>query len=218
MLVNFKTKNIKAVVFDYDNTLADESYWIKNRWKKTNQFVENKYNFFNYSQAFWENYYCNDNIFNIVNKTLNDIDANISVVDDIVNFYKKAIVNEKLFKGSIGCLNYLKKNNYLIGIITNGKKHTHEDRIKKAKLFKYIDVVLYGDEKQKPSIDLFIECANKLNIEIHNMVYIGDDYNNDYLASERAGCIPILFDNKKMNTSKNHCNKINSLKSLIKIF
>ena len=167
MLVNFKTKKIKAVVFDYDNTLADESYWIKNRWKKTNQFVEQKYNFINYSDAFWENYYCNDNKLNIVNKTLNDINADISVVDDIVDFFKKVIVNEKLFKGSIECLNYLKKNNYLLGIITNGKKCTHENRIKKAKLFKYIDVVLYGDKTQKPSIDLFIECANKLNIGIN---------------------------------------------------
>ena len=34
MLLNIDIKKVKAVVFDYDNTLVDESYWIKKDGKK----------------------------------------------------------------------------------------------------------------------------------------------------------------------------------------
>ena len=89
--------------------------------------------------------------------------------------------------------------------------------MKKANLFQFFDLIYYGDKTPKPSVKPFIKCANDLNIATENMVYVGDDYVNDYLASQNAGCIPILFDREKSCYSKNQCNKINSLKSLIEI-
>jgi putative hydrolase of the HAD superfamily len=220
MSFNINVKKVRAVVFDYDNTLVNETYWIKKRWEKTNDFVEKKYNLINYSKAFWKNFYSQDQTLktNIVDKTLSDVDANISSVNEIVRFFKEVIVEERLIKHSLECLGHLKKNNYLIGLITNGKRLTHENRLKKANLFQLFDIILYGDKTPKPSTRPFIKCADELNIDLNNMVYVGDDYINDYLASQSAGCIPILFDCEKSFTSKYQCNKINSLKSLIKIF
>ena len=49
-----RKNDIKAVIFDFDDTLVDEKFWIENRWKRTISFVENGLELKNFSRYFWK--------------------------------------------------------------------------------------------------------------------------------------------------------------------
>ena len=76
----------------------------------------------------------------LVNETLLLTGMDISIVDAVVSYFKNIIVDEKLIIGAKECLDQLKKK-YIIGLITNGKKETHEDRINRANLTRYFDII-----------------------------------------------------------------------------
>lgn len=210
-------KDIKAVIFDFDNTLVNENNWLVSRWEKTNKYVEIKYNYVNYSETFWK--VCSNKGLTypkLVNETLDLILKDYSSVNEIVNYFKCVIVDEKLNDGSVMCLVELKKK-YMLGIITNGKQETHEDRIKMAELSEYFDVVIYAYNNPKPNKEPFMQCAKKLNIDYKNFIYVGDDYNRDYLPALEVGYFPILYDPNYENNALVNCNVIHHLASLVDI-
>ena len=150
------SREIKAVIFDYDNTISDENYWEVARWEKTNKFVEEKYKYKYYSDNFWRIYSsCNNRKSNIVNDTISAIGGDINLVQKIVKYFKNVIVEEKLLDGAVECLIGLKEK-YTIGIITNGKKETHFNRIKSANITQYIDIIIYAYHNPKPSKTPFL--------------------------------------------------------------
>ena len=49
-------EQIKAIVFDFDDTLVDEKYWIIERWRKTILFAEEELNIKGFGEYFWGNF------------------------------------------------------------------------------------------------------------------------------------------------------------------
>lgn len=91
-------------------------------------------------------------------------------------------------------LDSLRKNGLLTGLITNGRASLQERKLELLGIGDCFDSIYIGGKEgvSKPSVKPFIVTAERLNISTSEMVYVGDNPENDVDASRRAGCVPIF--------------------------
>jgi putative hydrolase of the HAD superfamily len=99
----------------------------------------------------------------------------------INNIVKNATVR-KLF-------NYIKENGIKIGICSNMMHDIQLRKIHKLKLSKYIDFLVTSEEAgvEKPSLKIYDLCKKKSSHEFNQILFIGDDYINDYEIPKKLG-------------------------------
>jgi HAD superfamily hydrolase (TIGR01549 family) len=213
----YKDKKIISVVFDFDNTIVDGDYWIVERWKKTIEYVNKKYSIKNFEDTFWK-------IFNKkglyykyhVNDTLIEVSQNPSLVEDIVKYFHKTEIDDIFIKGAFDCINNIKRE-YLLGVITNGRKQTQLRRIKKAGILNYFNSIICAYDFPKPSKKPFLKCIEELGLHAENIIYIGDSYELDYLPALKIGINPILLDQKGLKEDDHMCHSVRNYKEINKI-
>ena len=209
-------KNINAVVFDFDDTLVSGSYWIEERWRKTLEYVSEEYNINNFEKLFWSIFHQKGPYYKYhVNETLSKISADINLVEDIVKYFHDVQIDDLFIEGALECLEHL-KDSYVLGIITNGRKEIQMGRINRIGISDYFSSIICAYDFPKPSKIPFDKCIEELQILPKNIIYVGDNYELDYLPALELGFNPILFNND-LNNIKSKCFHIENFKSLIEL-
>ena len=87
----------------------------------------------------------------------------------------------------------LRQKGYLVGIITNGHRIPQTRKMDYSRLRPYLDLlVLAGEEEvQKPHPAIFHLAAARLGVPPAACVYVGDHPDNDLRGAQNAGFIPI---------------------------
>ncbi|XP_056634363.1 N-acylneuraminate-9-phosphatase isoform X1 [Diorhabda sublineata] len=93
---------------------------------------------------------------------------------------------------------------YLLAIITNGPSKAQWEKVNKLNIRPYFDLILVSGDLpwEKPHSNIFIKACNKLNIEPHQAVMIGDKLETDILGSINSNlCASIWlpFGGEKLN-------------------
>ena len=193
-------KKIKMILFDVDDTLI---YTIDTAYKKTNIAGNRIFNidlkkedFLNlYGKYSFEE--CIKHWYNIkdVNKFI-DVYSSVKLEYEYIGNIKKILEN-------------IRKNNILVGIVTNSTKEKTERKLKKyINLFDFI----YTDA-EKPSEKAILDILHKYsNIKNEEVILIGDS-ENDYLVSKNANInfCGVNTGNKKWDSSIKHMESINDL-------
>lgn len=98
-----------------------------------------------------------------------------------------------MFPDSEKLLCELKNKDYIIGIITNGPSILQHHKLDKSGLRKYCDIVVVsGDiDIHKPDPAIFAYTADKLELKTEECVYVGDHPINDIQGALAAGMKPI---------------------------
>lgn len=216
---------IKAIIFDLDQTLL-------NRQASVEHFIEAQYErYINYlshiSKAKFKS-------------TFMDFDNNGSVWKDKVyaqlinHFNIQGLTKDKLLKDYITTfcdycvpfpylfktLNELKANNYKLGIITNGKYPFQLHNIKALNLNTFMDIILISEQEniKKPNPLIFERAAEKLNLALHECLFVGDNFESDYQAAKNAGMHAIFKANHQAipNSSMPFINDLDELIPLLK--
>ena len=121
-----------------------------------------------------------------------------------------------MYPGTINVLNKLKKNNFFLGIITNGNVNKQRIKIKTLRLKNYFQHIIYtrkfGKKNEKPSSYSFKYALKKLNIKSDQMIYIGDNPKIDYTASVRANINFLRIKTGEYKNVKYYENKLILLK------
>jgi HAD superfamily hydrolase (TIGR01509 family) len=96
--------------------------------------------------------------------------------------------------GLYNLLERLKKNGVLIALATSSKREIAEEYLVSAKVLRFFDITVCGDEieKGKPDPEIFLKAASELNCEPGNCL-IFEDSSNGLLAASIAGGIPIFI-------------------------
>lgn len=93
--------------------------------------------------------------------------------------------------GMINVLDFGKKNNITLGIITNGPTEHQTKKIKALGLEKWIDnkniFISESMNMSKPDIRAFKFVEDKMNIEPDCTYYVGDSLKNDVVGAKSAG-------------------------------
>ncbi|MFD2924055.1 HAD family hydrolase [Halobacillus naozhouensis] len=185
---------IKTVLFDLDGTLLD-------RDASLNKFIESQYERLiewlghiskqNYMQRFTEldnrGYVWKDKVYQqlVMEYDIKDITWE-ELLQDYLDHFKENCVP---FPHLIRTLKQLKKRNFSIGIITNGKGKFQMDNIKVLGIDNYTDIILVSEWEgvKKPDPIIFKRALAQLNVSPEESIFVGDHLEKDVQAAQKVG-------------------------------
>ena len=188
-------ENLKAVIFDLDDTLYSEKDYVKSGFKS----IANEYQqITDMESKLWA---CFEN----GGKAIDEVLATEGMLTDenkkkclkIYHFHKPTI---SLYPGVRDMLVSIKKRGIKLGLITDGRpegQHAKITALQLDNLFDYIIITdeLGGIEYRKPNIKAFVEMRNKMNCSYEEMVYIGDNIKKDFQGPNTLGIKSIYYKN-----------------------
>jgi HAD superfamily hydrolase (TIGR01549 family) len=195
-LVNFKNK-LEIISFDVDGTLVDLEYndliWFKEipelvaKKKKINFEKSLKYVYEEYSKLGEHN--------------LNWYDINYWITYFRLKVSPKKILEKyqsqvKIFPEVIPLLEELKKNFILIVITAMPREFLTPKMKKLEKYFKFSFSAL-SDFKELKNSEIYSKISKTLNVCPEQILHIGDHWEFDYLAAQKAGMNAIYLDRSK---------------------
>lgn len=88
----------------------------------------------------------------------------------------------------IEMLDRLKQQDYLLGIITNGRGEFQARAIEGLGIRDYFDVILISEVElvRKPQVEIFNRAINRLGVLASNSVFVGDNPEADILGAKSA--------------------------------
>lgn len=187
-------KEIKVVVFDFDDTLVDEQYFIKTRWEK----VLGNYAFLSkkLKETFFDIYRQKGPQYPFhLDDALEKLHIDSKYKREILASLKKETGDELLLGGAMEIITALKEKGLSVGIITDGQRARQEKRIKKAGIYDQMDFIYYGvgAKEKKPDKKVMKEIFEKYHITSpREFLYIGNDFLLDiegFLAIGAKGCL-----------------------------
>ena len=88
-------------------------------------------------------------------------------------------------------LDYCKKHNIQLGVITNGPSQHQQQKIKQLNLNHWIkqENIFVSSELgiAKPDSRIFVHVEQKLSLDKKHTFYVGDSFNNDILGAKEVG-------------------------------
>lgn len=90
-------------------------------------------------------------------------------------------------------LEFLKQNDYKVGLASSTRKVTIVQQLEDAKLIQYFDDLVSGDmlTKSKPEPDIYLMACERLGVRPEAAIAIEDSYNG-IRSAYRAGMFPIM--------------------------
>ena len=125
--------------------------------------------------------------------------------------YLETVHKPLLFDDVIPVLKELKSRGYKLYILSNGPE-SQRNKIISCEASNYFDSIFISAELDcgKPSKEVYEKVLSSINAKPEECIMIGDSYENDCAAAERAGiyAVQVNRNNKKI---KNYKNQIDSL-------
>lgn len=194
----------KVVVFDLDDTLYKEIYFLKSGYRKVAELVANQYGCdvkTIYDQLL-NCYYNGKNAFAFLNERYR-FNIPIEKYLDVYRYHHPTLTLSKVTKEA---LSLLIKEGIILGIITDGRKISQKQKFEALGLEEWIPsemVMINEDEKYfKPSLWsynwMMFKCYKKYPKNDFAFYYIGDNTEKDFVAPNQLGWTSIcLLDNGK---------------------
>ena len=211
------SKNIlKIISFDVDGTLVDLEYndliWFKEipeliakkkriSFEKSLKYVGEEYNKLGEHNLNWYD----------INYWVTYFGLKVSP-NNILDKYESQV---KIFPEVISLLEELKKNFILIIISSMPREFLIPKMKKLGKYFKFSFSAL-SDFKELKNSEIYSKISKTLNVLPEQILHIGDHWEFDYLAAQKAGMKAIYLD--RSNIKKGNCiiNNLTEIKRVIR--
>ena len=210
--------NRSAIVFDFDNTLFDYEKTEKEALKKACECAGIFYShelfviFHRINQYLWnkcENGKAFDKRilrterFRILFKAIG-VDCTESMIIKASDTYIIESCNGYLIENVEQTIKTLRKLPILIGIASSGFSYPRIDKLKNSAIHDCFDFVLFREDFDilKPDVSFYYEI--KMHCGRENIIYIGDSFESDIIASKQAGLDNIWFNYNKVHISDKH--------------
>lgn len=185
---------LKAIIFDLDNTLLDRPtslhYFLLDQHQRFLSALghisayeyRNRFIALDQNGMVWKDkvYQALTQEFSITQTTWE------TLLEDYIHEFQRSA---KLFDGVLDTLTVLKTQGYTLGIITNGRYPFQHFNIQATGLTPYFSTILISEKEglKKPDPQLFKRAAKNLNISPTQALYIGDHPETDIQAAQSVG-------------------------------
>lgn len=214
----FTSDGVQSVLFDLDGTLRHSkpafnqfffeiavqfglqdsaekrtrsARWLHYYWAQSPEMLSDKQKYDHQEDDFWINHMrLNLIAFGAGNKRAG------SLAPKVFNHIKDNYDPEDWVPPDVPeTLSVLKDAGYKLALASN-RSEPYTDQLEDLRLSSYFDFALAAGEinSWKPNPKIFLEAAQKLEAEPHQIIYVGDNYYADVVGAERAGIQPILYD------------------------
>ena len=220
--------NIKAVIFDFDNTLGDRFEYCYQTYRcfvKTflPEIDENSILF----ESMLQDLVLYDEYGNVGNKdqilrTFEQkygVRINMSGKEFARWWIEHQYLFTVLFPDAMDTVLKLKEK-YKIGILTNGAHLAQWGKIEKSGLLPYMDAVLVSEDAgfTKPDIRIFKMMADKLGLKCEECVYVGDTFSLDIMGAYNSGMKPVwIWPSERAKPSDFEVTRIRNISDLLEI-
>lgn len=181
-----------AVFFDLDNTIYDNRQYFLGAFKKIADYLAKKYNLpekkiYNNSVKLWRkktSFY--PYLFNDLLRALKiKDDQALGLIIEIFNQYKGELT---AYPDVISTLRKLKKQGYILGIITDGNIKRQARKIRVLDIKSFFKLIVYSKETaEKPSKMPFLAAIEKLKVNPSECLYLGDNPRVDFKGAKACG-------------------------------
>ncbi len=187
---------IKAIWFDLDDTLFDKYSYVKVAFRDIAHFISDKYNLsfrdiYNNLKYLWEKHGSkHPRLFDVLLESLG-LEVRKETVQTLVNiFHKHKPQNLEPYNDALDVLRLL-KNQYTLGIITNGNVKTQKNKIKSLGIRHYFRFIIYADnsgkEFRKPHVKSYRKAMHLSRTKRGEIMYVGDDPYTDFRGAKQSG-------------------------------
>lgn len=188
---------LQAIIFDLDDTLYDEKQFVRGGFDAVSHHVSIKYDVNQgiVHQLLFETLYEHGrgHTFDIALKKLGIYEK--KDIPQLVEIYRNHTPNLKLYPEATTVLSHLKKNDYKLGLITDGNVEVQKNKVKALRVEDFFDCMIfsdeYGIEKQKPNPFPYLKAIEKLKVKNTKSVYVGDNPHKDFITPNKLGLVTI---------------------------
>ena len=123
-----------------------------------------------------------------------------------------------LFDDVLSALAALKQRNLILGLLTNATRDTISVH-RKLGLEPYLNFVVTSEEvgADKPKPPIFLAALDRAGVNASEAVHIGDQYELDVVGARGVGINPILIDRYDIYPEVSDCSRIHGLTELAEI-
>lgn len=198
---------IKVVIFDLDDTLYSEKEYVRSGYHEVMKLLPN---ITNVEEKLWLLFSQGKSA--IDELLINENCYSEELKNNCLKAYRNQQPNIHLYDGVKDMLKKLVKEGYRLGMITDGRPNGQSAKIKSLDLEKYFDKIIITDELggldyRKPNPLSYKIMKDYFGFEYHEMCYIGDNINKDFISSKRLHIRSIYFDNYDGIYNKGVCNE-----------
>ena len=194
-------ENIKIIAFDLDNTLYDETIYfdfgidiVVDKLEKELGFDPKKMKneLLDILKKNGKHYhYLFDDFLKIYSLEKEEY------LPKILNFFSQVEKDLKTFEGVTELLQKLSQK-YELVIITNGRKEIQERKIKLLNIKNFFSLIIFASEfEDKPSKKPFEHLLQVKKIDSHEIIYIADNPETDFIGAKKLGITTIRIHNKE---------------------
>ena len=184
---------IKAVVFDLDDTLISEKQYIRSGFKVISNKLSEEYKLdsekiFNKMLELFD-----ESSKEVFNRLLDyfSIKYDQDYILNLINIYRCHSPEIEFYEDVIPTITELRNKGYKLGIITDGYKETQLRKIEVLKCRELFDEIIITDELGrefwKPHEKSYKLMAEKLDVKLEDMIYVGDNVEKDFVTANILG-------------------------------
>ncbi|MEW6294963.1 MAG: HAD family hydrolase [Candidatus Diapherotrites archaeon] len=230
---------IKAIIFDFGDTLVESSKTIKRiqaekltfncfkkndlslEWhyfleaqKKTDLDYQKKY----YVEKYKPPFYTKLLFYHLYGKNPNSRQMK-TIISCSNKYYKTFLKYLRLKAGAYSTLRYIKKQKIKLFLVSNGYKPIILKRLRKLKLSQFFEKVIVSSElgEEKSSLTAFKIILSKLNIHPQEILVVGDRQDEDVYAKKigmKTALLVLKETRKYFKATEKPDYKINSIKEV----
>lgn len=221
-------RNIKAILFDYDNTLSNRH---SSCYKTFTELVDTFLPQFEKGsipyEAVLQDFMTYDQFGNVrLEYGIGRIEKKYGVSIPIENpaewWAKHHIGHATIWDDTLSTLQSLKERGYKLGIVTNGSSYGQRGKIEATpELPGYFDMILTSEEAgvNKPNAAIFTMAAEMIGVPAEECAFVGDTFGNDILGAYRAGMLPVwMWVDQTSRPMQTEILRIQYLSELLDIF
>lgn len=212
---------IKYIIFDFDDTLSDFQLakeiakneitpFLEEQGVTTVDYWKTYEDLFEETFARYVNHELTVDEYRIMRFEHHGISKeNAAKFNEI---YLQKVHDAILFDDVKPTLQRLRSRGYKLYIFSNGPPVSQRKKIVNSGVAEYMDDIFISSEigAGKPHEEAYAIVISKINAATNEIMMIGDSFENDCLAAERAGITPVQV-NRHNKTITNYKNQINSL-------
>lgn len=181
-------KDYKKYIFDIDYTILIPDWSKEDEFLRMSIPLEEQEEFFKQKQAILNKYELEFPKYDF--KTLSDFfkSYGFTVSEDTISgwmIHNGETIKDVVADGVIELFDYLKANGKDIVILTSWFSGTQIPRLKRTRLYDYIDKIVAGEDAMKPDLESFELAIGDTNKE--DCIMIGDSIKSDKVGAEKAG-------------------------------
>lgn len=184
----------KYIIFDLDDTLMYEIEYLESAYYEIASLLDksNKDRLYE-DMIHW--YYQKQDVFGMLEKKYSH--AKI----DLLNIYRNHFPTIKMAEDVKDTLDYLKRNSYKIGLISDGRSVTQRNKLKALNIEDIFEKIIISEEfgSTKPDVKNFKIFMDDENLEYF---YIGDNTKKDFIAPNNLGWVTIALKDAGRNIHK----------------